>query len=76
MIEDPKDYRWSSCPAKVGITEQSWLDFDPFYLRLGDTAIERATKYDTWLKGTIPDGGCFYQRFCAGYHNEHCRLAV
>ena len=55
MVEDPKDYQWSSCPAKVGITEQSWLDFDPFYLRLGDTAIERATKYDTWLKGTIPD---------------------
>ena len=56
MVEDPSQYAWSSCPAKTGIKEQSWLDFDLFYLGLADTANERSEKYAKWLCGTVPDG--------------------
>jgi putative transposase len=56
MVEDPGQYRWSSCPAKTGIQEQSWLDFDPFYLSLGNSPSERADKYRKWLHETVPEG--------------------
>ncbi|MFZ6028617.1 MAG: transposase [Chloroflexota bacterium] len=56
MVADPSQYAWSSCPAKTGIKEQSWLDLDLFYLGLADTANERAEKYAKWLCGTVPDG--------------------
>lgn len=55
MVTDPAHYRWSSCPAKVGRTPQPWLDLDPFYLSLGRSARERAEKYATWLRATVPD---------------------
>ena len=54
MVDDPAKYRWSSCPAKVGIKEESWLDFDYFYLSLGKSATKRAEKYAAWLRETIP----------------------
>lgn len=53
MVEDPAQYRWSSCPAKVGKTTQSWLDLDLFYLSLGKTDVQRAKKYGNWLRATI-----------------------
>jgi len=56
MVQDPSDYRWSSCPAKTGILEQSWLDLDLFYLSLGNTVAERAERYARWLRETVPDG--------------------
>ncbi len=55
LVEDPVLYRWSSCQVKVGIKEQTWLDFDPFYLSLGETSDQRAKKYRTWLQKTIPE---------------------
>ncbi|MBC8318713.1 MAG: transposase [Desulfobulbaceae bacterium] len=55
MVEDPGQYRWSSLPAKVGLKKQPWLDFDPFYLSLGNSPVERAEKYGAWLKETVPD---------------------
>ena len=55
MVDDPAKYRWSSCPAKVGIKEESWLDFDYFYLSLGKSATKRAEKYAAWLRETIPE---------------------
>jgi putative transposase len=55
MVEDPAQYRWSSCPAKAGHQTNAWLDFDPFYLSLGSTAGGRAEKYARWLKETVPD---------------------
>jgi hypothetical protein len=30
MVEDPSQYRWSSCPVKTGIKEHPWLNLDPF----------------------------------------------
>jgi len=55
MVEDPAHYRWSSCPAKVGHKEQHWLDFDPFYMGLADTATLRAERYANWLRETVPE---------------------
>ncbi len=55
MVEDLALYPWSSYPAKIGITKQSWLDFDPFYLSLGKTLVKRGKKYTKWLRETIPE---------------------
>lgn len=56
MVDEPEAYRWSSCPAKVGRVEGSWLDFDPFYLGVATTPAERAARYLEWLRQTIPEG--------------------
>lgn len=56
MVDDPAAYRWSSCPAKVGEVEVNWLDFDPFYLNMGETITERAARYKEWLRQSIPEG--------------------
>lgn len=55
ICEDPADYRWSSCSAKTGKQENSWLDFDPLYLGLGDSAEERYLKYRSFLGETISE---------------------
>lgn len=56
IVEDPAQYRWSSCPAKTGMSELAWLDLDPFYQSLGNTPGERAEKYKEWLFQTVPEG--------------------
>jgi putative transposase len=55
IVDDPADYRWSSCQAKVGRCKQPWLDFDPFYLSLGKSAAQRARKYTAWLQKPISE---------------------
>ena len=55
MVDDPAQYRWSSCPTKVGLKVQAWLDLDPFYLSLGKSAEQRAKKYAAWLRETISE---------------------
>lgn len=55
MVDDPADYRWSSCPARFGRTTQAWLDLDPFYLNMGHSEAERAENYAAWLKETVPE---------------------
>ena len=55
IVDDPANYRWSSCPAKVGRTAQAWLDLDPFYLNMGHSETERAENYAAWLKETVPE---------------------
>ncbi|MFH1217963.1 MAG: transposase [Pseudomonadota bacterium] len=55
MVQEPTQYRWSSCPAKTGIQELPWLDLDPFYMNLGNTTVERAGKYKKWLCDTVPE---------------------
>ncbi len=55
MVEEPWQYSWSSCPAKTRNKELPWLDLDPFYMSLGDTAEKRAEAYKTWLRETIPE---------------------
>ncbi len=55
MVDDPGQYRWSSCPTKVSTAIQTWLDLDPFYLGLGESPIQRAEQYATWLRATVPE---------------------
>lgn len=55
MVDDPADYRWSSCPAKTGCVELPWLDLDPFYLSRGRSKALRADRYAAWLRETIPE---------------------
>jgi len=55
MVEEPWQYPWSSCPAKTRNKELPWLDLDPFYMCLGDTAEKRAEGYKRWLSETIPE---------------------
>lgn len=55
MVDDPANYRWSSCPAKVGLTQQPWLDLDPYYLSLGASDVQRAKSYAAWLRETVPE---------------------
>jgi putative transposase len=52
ICDDPSDYPWSSCAVKTGKRQISWLDFDPFYLSLGE---ERQRRYADFLKQTISD---------------------
>ena len=56
IVTDPTQYSWSSCPSKAGIKEMSWLDFDPFYLSLGNNAAPRTEKYARWLYESVPEG--------------------
>ncbi len=55
MVDDPAKYPWSSCPAKVGLKKQPWLDFDSFYMGLANTDKKRALSYKKLLQGTIPE---------------------
>lgn len=55
MVSTPETYRWSSCAAKVGQSENDWLDLDPLYLGLGATETERREKYRLFLKQTVTE---------------------
>ncbi len=55
MVDDPAQYHWSSCSTKVHCTPGAWLDLDPFYLSLGNSAGKRAKKYALWLQEPIPE---------------------
>lgn len=55
MVVDPEAYPWSSCSAKTGLAELSWLDMDPFYLGLGIIPKERQQNYRDWLQQTVSD---------------------
>ena len=54
MVAEPEQYQWSSCQSKTGTTKVPWLDYDPFYLSLGETTEERAKNYKKWLHETVP----------------------
>ena len=54
VVLDPLAYRWSSYGSKVGEYHQEWLDDDPCYLALANSADERAVRYAAWLAETIP----------------------
>ncbi|MBM9535719.1 transposase [Desulfobulbus alkaliphilus] len=55
IVDDPADYLWSSCRAKVRCSKQPWLDLDSFYLSLGKSAAQRAQKYTVWLQEATPE---------------------
>lgn len=55
ICDEPTNYRWSSCAAKVGKRSIDWLDFDPLYWGLGATEEERIQRYYSFLAETISD---------------------
>jgi putative transposase len=55
LVAVPEAYRWSSYRAKVGMTPQDWLDFDPQYLGLAKTAKKRREKYQEFMLATISE---------------------
>lgn len=56
IVDSPEKYRWSSYRQKTGFEPLIWIDLDPCYLGLGETAGIRRLKYQEWVKGSVPDG--------------------
>jgi putative transposase len=55
MVASPDQYRWSSYRAKVGENMPRWLDRDPCYLALGNTDLERQTRYRSWVASDVAE---------------------
>lgn len=55
MIDDPADYRWSSCACKLKGESGQLIDFDDNYLALGDTMGERANAYKLFMRDSITE---------------------
>ena len=55
MVEEPEAYEWSSYRRRIGCGRMGWLDLDPAYLALGETALERARRYRDWVSSGIPE---------------------
>ncbi len=55
MVDDPADYRWSSCACKSKGEFDQLVDFDDNYLALGDTMKERANAYRLFMRDSITE---------------------
>ena len=55
LVENPGDYKWSSCSCKVKGTRNKLVDFDSQYFALGSSASERQSAYKEYLLETIPE---------------------
>lgn len=54
MVDDPSEYRWSSFNRRVTVGQSTeWLDTDPCYLALGDTAQQRSERYKAFVRGSV-----------------------
>ena len=54
MVADAADYPWSSYRARVGdVPDSHWLDVDPCFVALGDTAIARRQRYEAFMRQVI-----------------------
>lgn len=56
IVNNPKQYKWSSYKYKIGMERNNWLDIDPCYKALGTTDREREKRYKGFVKGLNPDG--------------------
>jgi putative transposase len=55
MVADVANYSWSSYRSRVGDESGGcWLDADPCFLALGDTAMERRLRYEEFVRQAIP----------------------
>jgi putative transposase len=50
MVEQAKDYQWSSYQQKIG-TEAMWIDQDSAYLGLSDNEMQRRRGYMDYING-------------------------
>lgn len=55
VVENPAEYRWSSCSIRAFGKKNSLVDLDPYYIELGKTPQERAKAYKQWLKSFIAE---------------------
>jgi len=55
LCDDPADYPWSSCRSKLEKDPYGWLDFDPLYLAMGDSAEDRRRRYREFLAETVSE---------------------
>ena len=55
IVEKPGDYIFSSYGAKAGLRELTCLDYDPFYISLGNRTDERQIAYQRWFCESIPE---------------------
>ncbi|MGY2170250.1 transposase [Pseudomonas gingeri] len=54
MVADPADYPWSSYQTRGSEMEDGrWLDADPCFVALGNTAIEWCHRYEAFVRQTI-----------------------
>lgn len=55
MVSDAADYPWSSYRIRVGdVPDGHWLDADPCFVALGDTATERCHRYEEFVRQAVP----------------------
>lgn len=55
MVADAADYPWSSYRARVGeMSDGNWLDADPCFVALGNTAMEQRHQYEVFIRQAIP----------------------
>jgi len=57
IVEDPKDYRWSSYRAYAYGKRDVLLDKDPVYLQLSEEEGERRKKYREFVRGMLKEKG-------------------
>jgi putative transposase len=55
MVEDPKDYRWSSYRAYAYGKRDVLLDKHPVYLQLSEEEGERWRKYREFVRGMLKE---------------------
>ncbi len=55
MVSTPDDYQWSSYRQRIGIEAVQWIDYDPCYLGLAHTEVERRQLYRRYVLEAIPD---------------------
>ena len=56
MVSHAGVYQWSSYAMRMGKTSEDWLDYDPCYQALGDSAAERCRRYAEFVEDAIPRG--------------------
>lgn len=57
IVEDPKDYRWSSYNTYAYGKKDAVVDDHPIYRELSKTEVERRRRYREFIKGMIKEKG-------------------
>lgn len=56
IVAAPEDYRWSSCPERLGYARTTLLDLHPCYQELAAEESARRERYGAFLQSAIPEG--------------------
>ncbi|AXQ30211.1 transposase [Solimonas sp. K1W22B-7] len=56
MVASPQAYAWSSAKERLGQRPADLLDWNPSYLSLGRSEVERKQEYSRYLREAIPEG--------------------